>query len=196
MDAGPGGSGPCVFLTDLREELVVYIGDEPFSLREVRAEVRWIATTCLPELKSSFLALLLACKGHRPTQSIKMASIPGPAVEDLEARLKADVLAEAAACGGRILVHREPASVDHSAPQDSWARTEDTRATVSVEPYWCVSSLGANITAAFFMEPPLTLLVGHRRLVDATSVLTTRELCSRLQVCHAACVRHWRRMLT
>ena len=76
-----------------------------------------------------------------------MASIPGPAVEDLEARLKADVLAEASACGGRILVHREPASVDgdHSAPQDSWARTEDTHATVSVEPYWCDSSHGANL---------------------------------------------------
>ena len=36
MDAGPDGSGPCVFLTDLREELVVYIDDEPFTLREVR----------------------------------------------------------------------------------------------------------------------------------------------------------------
>ena len=37
LDAGPDGSGPCVFLTDLREELVVYINDEPFTLREVRA---------------------------------------------------------------------------------------------------------------------------------------------------------------
>jgi hypothetical protein len=37
LDAGPDGTGPCVFLTDLREELVVYINDEPFTLREVRA---------------------------------------------------------------------------------------------------------------------------------------------------------------
>jgi hypothetical protein len=37
MDAGPDGSGACVYLTDLREELVVYINGEPFTLREVRA---------------------------------------------------------------------------------------------------------------------------------------------------------------
>jgi hypothetical protein len=35
-DVGPHGIGPCVWLTDLREELVVYIDDQPFSLREVR----------------------------------------------------------------------------------------------------------------------------------------------------------------
>jgi hypothetical protein len=36
MDAGPDGSGACVYLTDLREELVVFIHGEPFTLREVR----------------------------------------------------------------------------------------------------------------------------------------------------------------
>ena len=36
MEAGPDGSGPCVYLTDLREELCVYINDVPFTLREAR----------------------------------------------------------------------------------------------------------------------------------------------------------------
>ena len=74
-----------------------------------------------------------------------MASIPGSTVEDLEARLKVDVLAEARACGGRILVHREPASVRAAAPpsadQDTWAQhTDDTQQNASsapvVQPYW------------------------------------------------------------
>ena len=48
MDAGPDGTGPCVFLTDLREELVVYINDEPFTLREVRLHAR-LYTWCWTE---------------------------------------------------------------------------------------------------------------------------------------------------
>ena len=106
MEAGPGGTGPCVFLTDLREELVVYINDEPFTLRE----------------------------GHRPIQSIKMASLSGQTVEELETRLKTDVLAEAQACGGRILVHREPR---YGSLQDGLGQPDDT--APSVQPYWCVA---------------------------------------------------------
>ena len=45
-----------------------------------------------------------------------MASIPGSTVEDLEARLKVDVLAEARACGGRILVHREQQAIERVQP--------------------------------------------------------------------------------
>jgi hypothetical protein len=78
-------------------------------------------------------------QGHRPIQSIKMASIPGPAVEDLEARLKKDVLAEASACGGRILVHREAGSATQSSGAlSSLGLSEDTHAAPVIQPYWCV----------------------------------------------------------
>lgn len=44
---------------------------------------------------------------HSPVQSVMTVGIRGSAVLDLESRLKEDVLQEAKACGGRILVHRE-----------------------------------------------------------------------------------------
>lgn len=48
--------------------------------------------------------------------------IRGSAVLDLESRLKEDVLREASACGGRLLVHREVVSDAQEA---------------SVKPHWC-----------------------------------------------------------
>lgn len=124
-DVGPHGCGPCVWLTDLREGLVVYIDDQPFSLREVRPAHRGpcaLADQCIMQ-------------SHRPMKSIKMASIPGPAVEELEARLKSDVLAEAAACGHRIMVHREAEPAIPSSPRNSAGAADDALSS-AVVPYW------------------------------------------------------------
>eukprot|EP00899_Mesostigma_viride_P028287 jgi/Mesvir1/8643/Mv02588-RA.1 len=66
-------------LIDLREETVVYIGGKPYVLREL----------------------------ERPSQTLKNVGIGGDVVEMMEARLKDDILAEAACCGGRVLLHRE-----------------------------------------------------------------------------------------
>jgi len=61
---------------------------------------------------------------HSPVHSVMTAGIRGSAVLDLESRLKDDVLREAAACGGRILVHQEMMSEGRDA---------------TVKPRWCVS---------------------------------------------------------
>ena len=74
-------------------------------------------------------------------QSIKMASIPGPTVQGLESRLKKELLAEATACGGRVLVHREPsrdgAANAASTQHHNWAQTDDTHTAPVIEPFWC-----------------------------------------------------------
>jgi hypothetical protein len=71
-----------------------------------------------------------------------MASLSGQTVEELEARLKSDVLAEAEACGGRILVHREPR---YGSVQDGLGRPDD--AAPSVQPYWRVAHAGPRMLA-------------------------------------------------
>jgi len=71
-----------------------------------------------------------------------MASLSGQTVEELEARLKSDVLAEAKACGGRILVHREPR---HASVQDGLGQPDDT--APAVQPYWCALLMCARFPA-------------------------------------------------
>jgi hypothetical protein len=63
---------------------------------------------------------------HSPVQSVMTVGIRGSAVLDLETRLKEDVLQEAKACGGRILVHREAKNSPEGDVQ------------VLVTPQWCV----------------------------------------------------------
>ncbi|MCO5569307.1 hypothetical protein L7F22_023019 [Adiantum nelumboides] len=68
-----------VSVTDLREELVVYIHGYPFVLREL----------------------------EQPVHTLKHVGISGSAVEQMEKRLKEDILSEAARSSDRILLHRE-----------------------------------------------------------------------------------------
>ncbi|XP_042044508.1 paladin-like isoform X2 [Salvia splendens] len=73
------GSSQKVVLTDLREEAVVYINNTPFVLREL----------------------------NKPVDTLKHIGITGPVVEQMEARLKEDIISEIKKSGGRMLLHRE-----------------------------------------------------------------------------------------
>ncbi|KAH9319094.1 hypothetical protein KI387_020863 [Taxus chinensis] len=68
-----------VLVTDLREEVVVYVCGKPFVLREL----------------------------YQPVDTLKHVGIKGPVVEHMEARLKEDILSEVARSGGHVLLHRE-----------------------------------------------------------------------------------------
>eukprot|EP00887_Chlorella_sp_A99_P002448 scaffold10.g2448.t1 len=71
-----------VVVTDLREELVLYVNGTAYLRRE--------------------LEMPAAALHHAGIQAVKL--------EDLERRLRADMAAEAAAWGGKVLLHREVAS--------------------------------------------------------------------------------------
>lgn len=82
LDAEPGkeASSMCsVIVIDLREEVVVYICGNPFVLREL----------------------------EQPVHTLKHVGTSGPAVAQMEKRLKEDILSELAMSSGRILLHRE-----------------------------------------------------------------------------------------
>lgn len=66
-------------VTDLREEVVVYVHGNPFVLREV----------------------------EQPVSTLKHVGVKGHVVEQMESRLKDDILAEAERTGGRMLLHKE-----------------------------------------------------------------------------------------
>ncbi|CAI5457453.1 unnamed protein product [Closterium sp. Yama58-4] len=68
-----------VVIVDLREEAVVYVHGKPFVLRDA----------------------------HQPAAALKHVGIAGSAVAAMEERLKADILQEAARCGGMVLLHKE-----------------------------------------------------------------------------------------
>lgn len=88
LDAGPGGARHVV-VTDLREELVVYVNGTPYMRRDL----------------------------EMPAASMHHAGIRAYKLEELERRLLADVAAEAQVWDGRILLHRESrGSVDGQAP--------------------------------------------------------------------------------
>ncbi|KAF0922499.1 hypothetical protein E2562_037404 [Oryza meyeriana var. granulata] len=71
--------GQKVVVTDLREEVVVYIKGTPFVLREL----------------------------DQPVDTLKHVGISGPMVENIEARLKEDIISEIKQQGGRLLLHQE-----------------------------------------------------------------------------------------
>ncbi|CAN6317707.1 unnamed protein product [Urochloa humidicola] len=73
-----------VIVTDLREEVVVYIKGTPFVLREL----------------------------DQPVDTLKHVGISGPMVESIETRLKEDILAEVKQLGGRLLLHEEEFNAD------------------------------------------------------------------------------------
>eukprot|EP00897_Mesotaenium_endlicherianum_P000190 jgi/Mesen1/10171/ME000076S09681 len=95
LGAGPPGPGSPdrtakkAIITDLREEAVVYICGQPFVLREL----------------------------DQPVSTLKHVGIEGPAVEQMERRMKEDILAEAAQMGGRILLHKESEQVNPATGQ-------------------------------------------------------------------------------
>ncbi|KAG8062672.1 hypothetical protein GUJ93_ZPchr0003g17250 [Zizania palustris] len=68
-----------VVVTDLREEVVVYIKGTPFVLREL----------------------------DQPFDTLKHVGISGPMVENIEARLKEDILSEVKQHGDQLLLHQE-----------------------------------------------------------------------------------------
>lgn len=78
LGAGPGGARTAV-VTDLREELTLYVSGAPASRRE-RA---------------------------RPAAALHHAGVRAGRLEELEARLMEEAAAEAAARGGRLLLHVE-----------------------------------------------------------------------------------------
>ncbi|GBF92770.1 paladin [Raphidocelis subcapitata] len=98
LGAGPGGAGGgggaeggngggcTVVLTDVREELVVYVNGLPYIRREL----------------------------EMPSAAMHHAGVHWRQLEALEAALKEDVLREAAKWGGRILLHQEFAAGDLS----------------------------------------------------------------------------------
>ncbi|XP_047324882.1 paladin-like [Impatiens glandulifera] len=82
LGAKPSTTKSCarkVIITDLREEAVVYINGSPFVLREL----------------------------NKPVNSLKHVGVTGPVVENMEARLKEDIISEIKHSGGRMLLHRE-----------------------------------------------------------------------------------------
>lgn len=83
--AKPGGPTHVV-ITDLREELVLYINGIVYLRREL----------------------------EMPAAALHHAGIQAAKLEDLERRLRADILAEAASWGGKILLHREVESLKRS----------------------------------------------------------------------------------
>ncbi len=85
LGAKPGGPTHVV-ITDLREELVLYINGIAYLRREL----------------------------EMPAAALHHAGIQAAKLEDLERRLRADILAEAASWGGKILLHREVESLKRS----------------------------------------------------------------------------------
>ena len=77
---GAGAHGPThLVITDLREELVLYVNGTAYLRREL----------------------------EMPAAALHHAGIQAAKLEDLERRLRGDMMSEAAMWGGRVLLHRE-----------------------------------------------------------------------------------------
>lgn len=114
-------------VTDLREEVVVYICGKPFVLREL----------------------------YQPVDTLKHVGIKGPVVEHMEARLKEDILSEAERSGGRVLLHREevnPVTIQ-SDIIGYWENISCENVKTPVEVYAALKDEGYNID---YKRIPLT----------------------------------------
>ncbi|CAM6102777.1 unnamed protein product [Calypogeia fissa] len=120
-------SGSEAVVTDLREEVVVYIHGNPFVLREL----------------------------DQPVSTLKHVGITGPAVEQMESRLKEDILSEAASSGGRILLHREEfrSGTNQSDVVGFWETVTPADVQTSAEVYGSLKAAGYNID---YKRIPLT----------------------------------------
>ena len=85
LGARPGGAN-FIVITDLREELVLYVNGTAYIRREL----------------------------EMPAAALHHAGIQAAKLEDLERRLRADMVGEAAAWGGQVLLHREVESENYS----------------------------------------------------------------------------------
>eukprot|EP00878_Enallax_costatus_P006221 GHUV01006524.1.p1 GENE.GHUV01006524.1~~GHUV01006524.1.p1 ORF type:complete len:1656 (+),score=579.22 GHUV01006524.1:267-5234(+) len=91
LGAGPGGN--ChVVITDVREELVVYVNGVPYIRREL----------------------------EMPAAALHHAGVRARQLEALELALKEDVAHEAAKWGGKVLLHQEFQQPDLKQRQPSW----------------------------------------------------------------------------
>ncbi|XP_038683541.1 paladin isoform X2 [Tripterygium wilfordii] len=116
-----------VVLTDLREEAVVYINGTPFVLREL----------------------------NKPVDTLKHVGITGPVVENMEARLKEDIISEIRQSGGRMLLHREeynPAT-NQSNVVGYWENIIADNVKTPAEVYAALKDEGYNVT---YWRIPLT----------------------------------------
>ncbi|PPR83812.1 hypothetical protein GOBAR_AA36899 [Gossypium barbadense] len=112
-------AGQKVVITDLREEAVVYIHGTPFVLREL----------------------------NKPVDTLKHVGITGPVVENMEARLKEDILSEVRQSGGRMLLHREEycPSSNQSSVVGYWENIFPDDVKTPAEVYAALKDEGYNI---------------------------------------------------
>ncbi|KAH1107088.1 hypothetical protein J1N35_010856 [Gossypium stocksii] len=120
-------AGQKVIITDLREEAVVYIHGTPFVLREL----------------------------NKPVDTLKHVGITGPVVENMEARLKEDILSEVRQSGGRMLLHREEycPSSNQSSVVGYWENIFPDDVKTPAEVYAALKDEGYNIA---YRRIPLT----------------------------------------
>ncbi|TVU46304.1 hypothetical protein EJB05_05830 [Eragrostis curvula] len=115
-DTSGRSSAQKVILTDLREEVVVYIKGTPFVLREL----------------------------DQPVDTLKHVGISGPMVEGIETRLKEDILTEIKLLGGRLLLHQEEfnAATNQSSVVGYWEHIDMEDVMTPAEVYKTLSSKG------------------------------------------------------
>ncbi|MBA0670197.1 hypothetical protein Goklo_029305, partial [Gossypium klotzschianum] len=120
-------AGQKVVITDLREEAVVYIHGTPFVLREL----------------------------NKPVDTLKHVGITGPVVENMEARLKEDILSEVRQSGGRMLLHREEycPSSNQSSVVGYWENIFPDDVKTPAEVYAALKDEGYNLA---YRRIPLT----------------------------------------
>ena len=119
--ASPGG--PChVVVTDLREELVLYVNGTAYLRREL----------------------------EMPAAALHHAGIQSSKLEDLERRLRADMLSESTAWGGKLLLHRE---VEHVSRHDGDTGVCDAKGKENQE-------YGEDVTKSTQHQTTTTQLIG------------------------------------
>lgn len=112
LGAGLGG-GVHVLVSDVREELVVYVNGTPYIRREL----------------------------EMPAAALHHAGIHAEQLEELESVLKLDVINEAHKWGGRVLLHKEIKSqkngnIQEHRHQDDVTGLVDTNPGAAVLPFW------------------------------------------------------------
>ena len=115
-----GGTSRRVLWHSMREEPLVYVNGQPFVLREA----------------------------ERPFSNLELTGITRERVEQMESRLREDVLAESKRYGGRVLVSRELAG---GQVVDSWEQV--TSVQTPLEVYSMLSSEGYELS---YVRIPIT----------------------------------------
>lgn len=145
----PGGNTHIIF-TDLREELVIYINGTAYMRREVE--------------------MAAAALHHAGIKAVKL--------EDLERRLRTDVMNEAIAWGGKILLHRE---LDADKPGEQALRP--SRLSFETERTFSLRKFGSRLFSASSSDGSL-----HGEHVEAHS--TTPDTHPNSRIAHMAAGSH------